>query len=640
MWCFDSLEPRKLWRGVLSLPRRFWKWSKKETPTTDSGRFSYSAVPLRSPQWDFEHSAEGEAKPRTILRDSSRVIRLLRVVPSSQDGSIVCHMRVVDLNHEPYYEALSYTWGPTTRAERERGITSTPKYPIVCNDGRLLVTENLYHWLQKLDRDACYGKDIWVDAICINQDDPDERCQQVSIMADIYRSAARVAVWLGDADDSTKLAHELIAVLSQLSHEDMLTIDPQKLDNERNVCLLGRANSPDHWRALALLFGRTYFNRAWVIQEILLARDTTVLCGDHIFNWDAMVAVSHFLATRTSANIFKTHLFDNLDASSLSYKNPTKLAAVKRDIDKGSSNVLLHSLVRCRTYQASNDHDKVYALLGLAAPIHGSFPDSLYPDYTCNVAQLYTDVVAYILRTTDDLHVLAYAEGDDFQRIPDIPSWVPDWSLGARVGLGITGYKRFEAAGTLPTVKDILPGNRLAVLGGQINVISRTGATKAEVNSTESPADWLQILEELEREYPGRDLRDAFWRTLIADTDTHGHVPVKERWEDAFYVWMKLHENPSPDDRQHAAEFEMAFTHSLNLRLFRTALGHLGLGSTSCRPGDLVWIVQGSRVPLILRQAAQETAADHYRLVGGAYLHGYMQGEGLEGWDSRRITLV
>jgi hypothetical protein len=158
------------------------------------------------------------------------------------------------------------------------------------------------------------------------------------------------------------------------------------------------------------------------------------------------------------------------------------------------------------------------------------------------------------------------------------------------------------------------------------------------VNDTLICEDWFDILAELEREFPERNHKDALWRTLIGDTDSHGKVPVKEPWEDALYVWMKQRDNPTAEEKQRAVEYQAAFAHSLHLCLFRTNRGYLGLGSQSCRVGDLVWIVAGSRVPLVFREATSEAV---HSLVGGVYIHGFMQGEALElSLTFERFTVV
>ncbi len=83
-----------------------------------------------------------------------------------------------------------------------------------------------------------------------------------------------------------------------------------------------------------------------------------------------------------------------------------------------------------------------------------------------------------------------------------------------------------------------------------------------------------------------------------------------------------------------AADFALALSHNPNLVMFRTEEGYLGRGTVSLQEGDSIWIVPGSRVPLIMRAKPDTLAQDgmcRYELVGGAYLHGFMHGEALRG---------
>lgn len=98
------------------------------------------------------------------------------------------------------YEALSYVWGDPN-----------PKTPfsIYLNGLRFKVTDNLYSALRRLRRPE-RNRILWIDAICINQNDPLERAKQVQFMAKIYGQANNVLVWLGDAEDGSDGAFQAI----------------------------------------------------------------------------------------------------------------------------------------------------------------------------------------------------------------------------------------------------------------------------------------------------------------------------------------------------------------------------------------------------------------------------------------------
>jgi Heterokaryon incompatibility protein (HET) len=130
---------------------------------------------------------------------SSKSIRLLRLHPDSDEATISCSLVLVDdYASTSEFDALSYCWGDT----KDTTI-------ITCNKEPVLITKSLDAALRCLRRRG-QGPYLWADALCINQDDNLERNQQVSIMAQIYRQASRISVWLGEADDETAPALDII----------------------------------------------------------------------------------------------------------------------------------------------------------------------------------------------------------------------------------------------------------------------------------------------------------------------------------------------------------------------------------------------------------------------------------------------
>lgn len=121
-----------------------------------------------------------------------------------QEAGIRLSLRVVNLDDKPDYHALSYTWGPPTREAAVRGMNATPLRRINCNGESLLVTQNLFACLQQLARDN-HSIEFWIDVICIDQESQ-EKNQQVNLMAEIYKNANNVIIWLGNADKQTDLA--------------------------------------------------------------------------------------------------------------------------------------------------------------------------------------------------------------------------------------------------------------------------------------------------------------------------------------------------------------------------------------------------------------------------------------------------
>lgn len=105
----------------------------------------------------------------------------------------------------PRYAALSYTWGPPERNDDESVAEKPPRYVNV-NDKPLPVSENLFQGLRKVKR-WCQASEetgihLWIDAICIDQNNYEEKGKQVDMMGEIYRRANRVIVWLGDCPEN------------------------------------------------------------------------------------------------------------------------------------------------------------------------------------------------------------------------------------------------------------------------------------------------------------------------------------------------------------------------------------------------------------------------------------------------------
>jgi len=138
------------------------------------------------------------------------VMQILKTVEDPTHPVSVFKLEEAKLQEDPIYEALSYTWGETTYYD---GFTylwdsGPPRtYPIAIHgSGLLQVTRNLNGFLQYLAKHAPVGtstRRIWADQICINQKDIEERNSQVAMMKDIYISAQRTLIWLGEQDADT-----------------------------------------------------------------------------------------------------------------------------------------------------------------------------------------------------------------------------------------------------------------------------------------------------------------------------------------------------------------------------------------------------------------------------------------------------
>ena len=127
-------------------------------------------------------------------------IRIIIVLRGNFEDDIVCEVRHVSFDDLPAYEALSYTWG-----EPEERMNPHLQQQITLDGMPFKVTQNLADALRHLRLKDC-DRHLWVDAICINQGDPDERNNQVQQMSRIYEAARHVHVWLGPENGPSRIA--------------------------------------------------------------------------------------------------------------------------------------------------------------------------------------------------------------------------------------------------------------------------------------------------------------------------------------------------------------------------------------------------------------------------------------------------
>jgi hypothetical protein len=176
--------------------------------------------------------------PYSFLPPDGDNIRLLRLLPNKDEAApLHCELRNYSLQklgpQTHLYEALSYVWGNPRET-----------LPIYVDTNQFLVTVNLHAALSSL-RDHSFERIIWVDAVCINQRNLEERIQQVQIMAKIYSKAHRVIVWLGKEAVDTKGALENIGLAA-------------------NEELTERSKKEINKQAILNLLQRPWFQRIWV----------------------------------------------------------------------------------------------------------------------------------------------------------------------------------------------------------------------------------------------------------------------------------------------------------------------------------------------------------------------------------------
>ena len=335
-------------------------------------------------------------------------IRILEIRPGSGIDLVFCGLRTVRLSEKPRYEALSYCWGDPTFNQQ-----------IHCNDKPLAITTNLYAALTQL-RHNTEPRILWADAICINQQDTNERNQQVRLMRQIYELADQVVVWLGAETQFTYLGMPLIPKLVAADKKRDSSEDQGALFQRGIAAVLRENNLPerydDAWKGFFELLQRPWFERGWIIQEAAVASSIIVCCGRSV------VTLQDFML----ALIYSNTIGLAEDYQSPNFGRVMSIALTGQAFKQGHQLSLLSLLLRHRLAITTDPRDKVFALCGIAydaGPSSMNIRIDYYPSHL--VQEVYREFVLKVLAEYKSLDVLSVPnEASDLE----IPSWIPDFS--------------------------------------------------------------------------------------------------------------------------------------------------------------------------------------------------------------------
>jgi len=316
------------------------------------------------------------------------------------------------------FEALSYAWGSTKTLIEVNAGPGTET---------ISVTQNLATALPYL-RYENTPRRLWIDAICVNQQDKDERSQQVQRMADVFRLAERVIVWLGPKDRKSGFAMETLRTLSSKIIVDWRLYEMEPSSSEEPDWADENTSIPydeETLDAICNLLGRPWFERLWVRQEIHLANESAlILCGDDSILWKQFINAIFCIS-------FKAVGYKH--ASTL--RRRLKLAFSMQD--NGGYRGIGTKLREMANSKCSDPRDRVYAAL---STLHESeHRIDITPDYTKTTKEVYTDLVKKHLALWSNLRILEYCE---LQEQPtDLPTWVPNWDVKPVAPWKLTLYK-------------------------------------------------------------------------------------------------------------------------------------------------------------------------------------------------------
>ena len=586
------------------------------------------------------------------LDSQGREIRLMTLLPGEAGDEIHVTLRNVTLDpaSPPSYEALSYVWGSAQDTLRIRVATEKIAKQAVLDwskstlgssdrDGferdsfrgvpysSLDVTRNFAVALQHLR----YQKEprvLWIDAICINQQDVHERSAQVERMGDIYRSARQTTVWLGPEGDDSCLAIEALDHLASKFTVNwrtttILAIGENRDDFDQHTTL---PVDTKQLSSIKRLLERPWFERLWVWQEVRLARSAVVVCGLTFLHWDRFCTASICLGLR---GYLENLLFNKINGLS-SY------GSMKEQASYAS---LFFNLGLSRLCKCSDQRDRIYPLVNVSRLPRYQSPEcqpTLRPDYSKDVGRVFQDFVLWEIEGSHSLRILLYCNLQE--ALPNVPSWVPNFPASILNG----NINLLNAAGDTKAQALHNGNGTLEVTGAFVSPIG-------EIIDVESPKEgWLGrpyddfcgeirrlaklILGSAENNiYPtGIGLPEAFCRTIYVNYFADSYDPSVSEiqlFQDAFDELSRVLDQSGDRFTRSNVKTYLLDRELRSRKLFTTSDGYMGVAPLAARPGDEVSVLLGCPAPIVLRP----TDDGCFVVVGHCYIHGYDNGEALFG---------
>lgn len=651
-------------------------------------------------------------------------IRLLRIHPSGWREPIRCSFEHVSLNAEPAYHALSYTWQDeslgtsfTVPPQPERQTlpharTWINNQAFVLLDGHHVeVTRNLWAALWHLRRTILWsvrnpgsqGPEFdetltvetptsytvnslfWIDALCINQENIEERNSQVAQMRTVYLKAESVHVWLGLEEPNTTQA---IDILNSLALSGMKDAPADVFESVGKFFV--RNLLKDHaldgaWKVLTSLYKRPYWKRLWIVQEFISNKTMHLHVGSRRIEGVVFYTLGHIVSTEwlniVSGGIIASGGINEVVFKSLDFYRELGQAAielktlwshrlnyeVKTDFD------LLKLLSSFRTNECSDPRDRVYGIVGIAEPYENI---KLKIDYSATVTEVYIATAEYIVSGSKSLHILEHAytrhlclcsTGKHIHST--LPSWVPDWQCTEKIsglpllrsGIDWNCSRQLAANTTISTSGGVLRCQGLLL--GKVEEVCRV--LRWDQNSEITLSSLTKYFQNIsaigmrllcKEGVPSDFGIFAGFKTLVEILfyiPNSGFEKQLQSAKEIILNWF-ISNASAQGDHYRAVDLNLDAHQLLVLELlircrdiFIASLSPISLPETTsklnsidfgicypfCKAGDYIAILYGYKFPLVLRK--KEDVFERFEIIGDVYIYGYMQGEAIGKFEER-----
>lgn len=576
-------------------------------------------------------------------------IRLVTLLPGKSRDAIRCTLSIASLDSLPEFTALSYVWGNPSK-----------KKPIIVDSEPFDVTVNLEACLRAI-RKRWRRCVLWIDAICINQTDVQEKNVQVPQMGRLYSIAPVVLVWLGPSNTNIKLFVSWMRAHTAKSYN---TASAYWLMLGARAALSGSAKRQ---RDLAVVRAREgyldflalpYWGRAWTFQEYLLPRNAPMLlCGDiqpfqlstviEKLNIDTLIELDLRAMKRLYAR------YDNLNSEgvatlaeihvnrlekmqSTSVNAVSSLPELRNNHDQTLSDLLFHTANR----QCFDERDKIFALYGMLPAAQDVHP----PDYTKPITEVMLQAVAYVVNFEHQGYRLWRSFGLRDERLSDAshlyPSWMPDFTQTA-IKAGSLGDMNRHRGGevAIPLTQLVTKSARVSVEHSTLRLWARClGTCKVAIQFADAESiifeqiegllqtDGLEAITGKPVKKPGT-LISRIARTCVAHYASSYDFSTNEIVE-AFYLVFKSDSDSLDGPVGSCLSLILTAAGALSGKVFLTTEdGCFGISVGGAKDGDIVIVPPEVAVPLVLRPEPS-TLGDknqYYKMVGTAIIDGVVR---------------
>ncbi|KAK4946204.1 hypothetical protein LTR10_014716 [Elasticomyces elasticus] len=613
----------------------------------------------------------------------------LFLVPPVQLHLIECGTRMK-------YNALSYTWGDATQTTTMRLIDDATGH-----EGQLEITRSLEIALQRA-RHPTSPMLFWADQICINQADLEEKESQILFMKLIYERAGSIYAWIGVAADESDVAMDVIGRtdwamwLSRLEHR-------REPEAEMTSAVLPESLTPEMIVAIIRLMRRPWWSRTWILQEATaqLPNQTMVCCGEKEVQLSKFADfIGVIRQTTLRPDLVPAEMRQLYDLSFMA-----KFMAFRQKRNQAPQRPLLELVENARDTTATDARDKVYSMIGFAMDVRDNSGQILRPSYSQPALAAYVEFCLWHIERHQCLDILSHCffRREPFSEAPTksgrlltvvgaqnalapeggagsrteaalLPTWAPDWRQKTSIQVfpklqdldDLSSPALFCAATSQETIFPSLKCDYQTVKGlrargvrvGSLHHVQNQAmpnTTGLDVEDTWQPRDGAKICP-----LTGLSMFTVFKRTMFADIKGYfgdkGQLSWRRSRAEEDFLW------PPVSILQHGLQYPDFVTLKrtsigrcpFSLRSSRAALDGSdiwGLGPGWAQAGDEVWLLQGAKVPFVLRprhQDAHQATGDcildlhtgtvkvygtgqvAFEVVGECFILGLMDGELLD----------